>query len=74
MFAYLGFGPGQEFIPYFLALLAFVWAAVIAVLQWPFLALVRLIRGKRAGASPVPTTQTVPNPEPVAETPKSDQS
>jgi hypothetical protein len=58
MLAYLGLGAGQEFIPYFLALLAFVWAAVIAVLQWPFFALLRLIRARRAVNPAPPPAQT----------------
>jgi hypothetical protein len=33
--AYVGLGPGQEFIPYFFGLLAFAAAALMAVLQWP---------------------------------------
>ena len=55
MFGYVGRGPGQEFIPYFLALLAFIWAALIAVLQSPLMpALVRLVREKTSGGrSPV---------------------
>lgn len=28
--------------------MAFVWAAAIAILQWPFLALLRLIRGRKS--------------------------
>jgi hypothetical protein len=67
MFAYLGLGPGQEFIPYFLALLAFIWAAVIAVVQWPFFALLRLIRGGRQPApEPSPAQSASSN---VIETP-----
>jgi hypothetical protein len=70
MFAYVGLGPGQEFIPYFLALLAFVWAAAIAILQWPFLALIRLIRGRKsrvAGEStnPAPAALTNESPNPL---------
>ncbi len=42
--AYVGLGPGQEFIPYFLALLALVWAALSAVAQWPLGLLVRGLR------------------------------
>jgi len=44
--AYVGLGPEQALIPYFLALLAWVGAALIAVLQWPIAALLR--RRKRA--------------------------
>jgi hypothetical protein len=39
--AYGGLGPEQAFIPYFLALLAWVGAALIAVLQWPIGAMLR---------------------------------
>jgi hypothetical protein len=35
MLAYVGLGPGQELIPYFLALVGFAGAALLAVLQWP---------------------------------------
>lgn len=38
LFAYVGLGPGPELIPYFLALLSLVGAALIAVLQWPITA------------------------------------
>ena len=34
LFAYVGIGPGPEFIPYFAALMSLVGAAAIAVLQW----------------------------------------
>jgi hypothetical protein len=39
--AYVGLGPEQALIPYFLALLAWVGAALIAVLHWPIAALLR---------------------------------
>ena len=45
--AYVGLGPEQAFIPYFLALLAWVGAALIAVLQWPIGALLRRWRGAK---------------------------
>jgi hypothetical protein len=35
LFGYVGIGAGAEFIPYFVALLSLVGAALIAVLQWP---------------------------------------
>jgi hypothetical protein len=47
LWAYIGLGPGQEFIPYFLTLLTFVGAALVAVVQWPLAALLRLFRSKR---------------------------
>jgi hypothetical protein len=66
MFAYVGLGPGQEFIPYFLALLAFVWAAAIAILQWPFLALIRLVRGRKScvASESAHAATTMPTNEP----------
>jgi hypothetical protein len=45
--AYVGLGPEQALIPYFLALLAWVGAALIAVLQWPIAALLRRWRGAK---------------------------
>jgi hypothetical protein len=44
---YVGLGPGPEFIPYFLALLGVVGAALIALLQWPILTLRAYLKGKR---------------------------
>jgi hypothetical protein len=43
--AYVGLGPGQEFIPSFLALLGLTSAALLAILQWPLLALRRHFQG-----------------------------
>jgi hypothetical protein len=76
MFGYVGLGPGQEFIPYFLALLAFIWAAMMAVFQWPLLVLARLVRGRKAKtakaqvsvARALAAENSSPSPEPsVAE-------
>jgi hypothetical protein len=54
--AYVGLGPGQEFIPSFLALLGLMSAALLAILQWPVLTLLRrLKRGKNE-----PQTQSDP--------------
>jgi hypothetical protein len=39
--AYVGLGSGQEFIPYFLGLVAWTVAAFLAILQWPLTALFR---------------------------------
>jgi hypothetical protein len=39
LLGYVGLGPGQEFIPYFLALLAWAGAACLAILLWPLRAL-----------------------------------
>jgi hypothetical protein len=51
LLAYVGFGPGQEFIPQFMALLAVMGSALFAILQWPFVALLR--RFWRAKSFPV---------------------
>ena len=48
--AYIGPGPGQEFIPYFFTLLGFVGAVLVAVAQWPVAVLLRGLRRARAGA------------------------
>lgn len=47
LLGYVGLGPGLEFIPYFLALMGVVGAALLAVLQWPLLALISFFRVKR---------------------------
>jgi hypothetical protein len=48
--AYAGLGPGQEFIPYFLALLALLVSAFGAVVRWPFRVLARALgRLRRRG-------------------------
>jgi hypothetical protein len=53
--AYIGPGPGQEFIPYFFTLLGFVGAALVAVVQWPVAVLLRCLpRGRGAAARPGP--------------------
>ena len=44
LLAYVGLGPGQEFIPYFLALLGFVGALFVAVVQWPAAVVLRFLR------------------------------
>ena len=44
---YVGPGPGAELIPYFLALLALVGAALGAVLRWPIATLRRVFSGAR---------------------------
>jgi hypothetical protein len=48
LLAYIGLGPGQEFIPYFLALLFAAGTACLAILQWPFLALRRRLARARS--------------------------
>jgi len=47
LLAYVGLGPGPEFIPYFAALLGLVGAALVAIFQWPLARLMALLRGKR---------------------------
>jgi hypothetical protein len=43
--AYIGMGP--EFVPYFMALLGVIGAALVAVVQWPISALLGWLKGKR---------------------------
>ena len=75
LLAYVGLGPGQELIPYFLALLGFMGAALLAVLQWPIQMVMRLFRKDKGTPPPVEiTTQpaepmTQPLPVNVPETP-----
>jgi hypothetical protein len=61
---YVGIGPGQEFIPYFLALLALVGTALSAVIRWPFAVLARLLgrfkRGQASERARMPVTASVP--------------
>lgn len=47
LLAYVGLGPGPEFIPYFVALLSFAGAAFIALIQWPILRFLAWLRAKR---------------------------
>jgi hypothetical protein len=59
--SYAGFGPGQELIPHFLALLAFAGAALMAIVQWPIVALWRCfsrLRGRSKDESANATTTT----------------
>jgi hypothetical protein len=51
-FAYIGPGPGLEFIGYFSSLAALMLAAFSAVLLWPFYALLRWLRGSKDSTSP----------------------
>ena len=69
LFAYVGLGPGQELLPYFLALLAWVAASLIAVLKWPFVTLLRRLRGVRTTDEQGPQEVVVPAevPAPPAE-------
>jgi hypothetical protein len=62
--AYIGPGSGVEFIPQFLALLAFVGAAATSILLRPFLKLMRFVRGKKCTPDEVqPETPAVTVPE-----------
>lgn len=45
--AYVGLGPGQEFIPYFFALLGLVGTALVAALQRPAAALLAFLSRAR---------------------------
>jgi hypothetical protein len=62
--AYVGLGPGQELIPYFLALLGVVGTALLAVLQWPITAFFRYFSKARGAQKELtkdqPTTAAVP--------------
>jgi membrane protein YqaA with SNARE-associated domain len=67
LLAYLGLGPEQQFIPYFLALLAWVGAMFGAVLQWPIAALLRRFRRARGKRKEELTNQ--PQPANLPESP-----
>ncbi len=47
LLAYAGPGAGLELIPYFLGLLAWAGAALIAILLWPIAAWRRRVRGEK---------------------------
>lgn len=55
-------GPGAEFIPYFLGLLAFAGTALFAIVLWPFRALLRQLRRGKA----VPSVRQGDDPAPAA--------
>lgn len=42
--AYLGLGSGVELLPYFVALVSFAGAALVAVVQQPLMLLIRWLR------------------------------
>ena len=53
LWGYMGLGQGPELIPYFAALVSFVGAALIAVLQWPLSVLFgRFSKARRRTADP----------------------
>ena len=65
LLAYVGMGPGPEFIPYFMALLGVIGAALLAAVQWPISVLLgRLKRtcklGKHAESPPAVELQASP--------------
>jgi hypothetical protein len=67
LLGYVGPGPGQEFIPYFLALVAWAGTAFAAILLRPILAWRRwLLRNRSAAPAEVPNT---PSPAMVQEPP-----
>lgn len=51
LLSYVGFGPGQELIPYFWALITFLAAALVAIVQWPIAKVRGFMRRSQAGAS-----------------------
>jgi hypothetical protein len=61
LLAYVGLGPGQELIPYFLTLLGFMSMALFAVLQWPMQLVMRLFRKVRG--TPSVDSKTHPSAE-----------
>ena len=64
--AYTGPGVGLELTPYFLGLVAWVALALVAVLLWPAVALIRRLRKPRA--EPNPELTPAPPPEPPQQT------
>jgi hypothetical protein len=56
LWAYIGLGPGQEFIPQFLAMLGLAATALLAVVQWPILALWSRLSRARAARKNAQTT------------------
>jgi len=64
LLAYLGPGPGVEFIPYFLGLLAWAGMALGAILAWPIAALI----GRFRKVTGQPTQPTGNRPESPGET------
>jgi hypothetical protein len=50
--AYVGLGPGQEFIPYFLGLLGVIGTVVVAAVQWPAITVLRWFSRGRPSSQP----------------------
>lgn len=61
LLAYVGLGPGLDFFQHFLALLAGAGAALLAVIQWPLLALFRR-RTRSAGSDGLAPDDSTPPP------------
>jgi len=68
LWAYVGLGPGQEFIPQFLAMLGLAATALLAVVQWPILALWSRLSRARAARKNARTTGETPVPPGVSGT------
>jgi hypothetical protein len=60
-FAYIGPGPGLDFVPYFYSLLAWIAFAVGAVLVWPVSVLLSRLR-RRHERSMLPAQPSPPLP------------
>lgn len=60
LWAYVGLGPGQEFIPQFLALLGVALTALLAVVQWPIVALWSRLSRSLAARKKAPTNSSEP--------------
>jgi hypothetical protein len=65
LLGYVGPGPGLEFVPYFLAMLAWAGAALGAMLLWPISALFR--RFQKAPPEGNATSSLASQPEPPVE-------
>ena len=64
LLAYVGMGPGPEFIPYFMALLGVIGAALIAIVQWPIVALFRWFKSKHSRGADAETSSAADAPAP----------
>jgi hypothetical protein len=58
LWAYIGLGPGQEFIPQFLAMLGLIATALLAIVQWPLFALWSRLSRTFAARKNAQTNQT----------------
>ena len=66
--AYVGPGPGMEFIGYAMSLIAMMGVAVLSILLWPFYTFIRWLRGAKTSttARPAPTTDGSASSPPFA--------